>query len=208
MGENIQREWDGEPFPDLLWDALQARDKDRDTGLTMLADLAERGSALAMMYLGHAYVSNESEPDEVALGEQWLIRSAESGSIEGRYLLSIHYRMRDDWEKALPEMEALAAQGYAPGMYALGSCLYWGRECPRSVPQALRYLTMAKDGGHLPARALLAWIYRKEKFGLGGRIASHWNCAAKIPALAWYALRYPNSDRLRGDQRLAALLQG
>lgn len=200
IGENIQREWDEEPLAGELWDALEICRQDRDAGISILTELATRGSALAMMYLGHGYVSGGGDPAQLALGEEWLIRSARAGSIEGRFQLAGHYQRQDDREKALSELKTLAAQGYSPAMYSLGLSLYRDQLGPRSVPEALQYLKMAKEAGHLPAGGALSWIYRKEKYGLVGRIASHWYCLTKLPATAWYLLRYPDSDRLRGGR--------
>jgi TPR repeat protein len=196
LGENIQREWDEEPLAGELWDALQARKRDRAEGIALLNDLAGRGSALAMMYLGHAQVRGEDQ-DQVALGEQWLIKSATRGSIEGRFQLAQHYKRQKDGSKALAELKALASQGYTPAMYDLGLLLFRGELVDKSVPKAVGYLKMAISGGHLPSMGLLAKIYRKEKFGIGGRIASHWLCLTKLPALIRLMSRYPSSDRLR-----------
>jgi len=91
LGENLQHEWDEDPFPDELWDALQALKGHRDAGIETLTTLAERGSALAMMYLGHA-LTKSNDGDEVARAEKWLTRSAEGGSIEGRFQLALASR--------------------------------------------------------------------------------------------------------------------
>jgi len=197
LGENFQREWDEEPFPGELWDAQKLLKENLASGRAMLTDLAGRGSTLAKMYLGHSLVKS-GESSEVALGEIWLIRSAKDGSVEGRFQLFVHYKRQQQGDKAVAELEALADAGYAPAMYALGLTLYRGKLVNQDIPEAVKYLNMAKGAGHLPAMGLMAWIYRKEDFGLSGRIAAHWNCLAKIPSLAWYLFQYPNSDRLRG----------
>lgn len=196
LGENIQREWDSEPLSGELWEALDAKKSNPATGLAMLTDLASGGSALAMMYLGHAYVT-ENDQASLILGEEWLKRSANAGSIEGHLQLAIHYQRQERWADAEAELRALAAQDYSPAMYALGHLLYAGHSGQKSVPEAIRYLKLARAAGHLPAMGLLSWIYRKEKFGLRGRVISHWHCAAKIPSAIWYLWNYPNSDRLR-----------
>ena len=196
LGENMQREWDEEPLRRELWEALQARKQDHGAEIAMLTDLAGRGSALAMMYLGHAYASSGDHEQEVQ-GEEWLIRSAKEGSIEGRFQLAQHYKRQKAWEKARAELEALAAQGYSPAMYDMGLLLYGGDLGYKAVPEAIHYLKMAINAGHLPSMALLSRIYRKEKFGFRGRIASHWLCLAKIPAFVRCMRSYPSSDRLR-----------
>ena len=197
LGENFQGEWDEEPFPDALWDGIEALDQDRAAGIEMMTSLAERGSALAMMYLGHA-LSEDGDRDDAASAEMWLTRSAEAGSIEGRYQLAWHYLTVGNRPAARAEFETLAARGYAPAMYNLGQFLFRGQLFDRDVAEAVKYLKMAAAAGHIPAMGYLSWIYRKEKFGISGRIASHWLCLTKIPAAIWYLTRYPNSDRLRG----------
>lgn len=199
VGENIQREWDEDPFPGELWDGLQALKQDRGAGIAKLTELALRGSTLAMMYLGHAHTSAAARTElESGLGKAWLIKSAEGGSIEGRYQLADHYVRQGDGDSAVSELKNLAEQGYAPAMYRLGGILYRGELVDRDVPGAVHYLEMAKQAGHLPAMGFLSWIYRKEDFGIAGRLASHWNCLVKIPVGFWYIFRYPNSDRMRG----------
>jgi TPR repeat protein len=162
----------------------------------MLADLASGGSALAMMYLGHDYVSGD-DPVNSPIGEEWLKRSADAGSIEGRLQLAVHYQRQKRWAEAEAELKLLSDRNYSPAMYAVGNLLYAGHSGQKAVPEAIHYLKLAMAAGHLPASGLLSWIYRKEKFGLRGRVMSHWHCAAKIPSAIWYLWNYPNSDRLR-----------
>jgi hypothetical protein len=69
LGENMQREWDEDHRAVEVWHVLQARKRDRDEGNAKLKDLAENGSALAMMYLGHDCVKRGGH-DEVARGQQ------------------------------------------------------------------------------------------------------------------------------------------
>lgn len=206
MGENIQREWDNEPLAGELWEALQTCKQDRDTGIAKLTCLGERGSALAMMYLGHAYVSS-GDREQAMLGEAWLIKSAKAGSIEESLQLSHLYERQKIWEKALAELKALAEQGYSPAMYHLGRLLYGGELGYKAVPEAVGHLKMAINAGHLPSMALLSQIYRKEKMGIAKKMASHWLCLTKIPAFVRCLSSYPNSDRLRPYSRHPALNQ-
>jgi TPR repeat protein len=197
LGENIQREWNEDPFPLETWDALEAIKLDRNSGIESLTRVAERGSPLAMMYLGHA-LTKGTGPSDSAQAEAWLKRSTEGGSIEGRYLLAAYYEQQGNNEAAAAELRFLSDQGYGPAMYSLGSSLYRGDFGYKNLPEALEYLHLGRSVGHLPSIGLLSWIYRKEKFGIIGRISSHLYCLSKIPMLAWYLARYPNSDKLRG----------
>lgn len=196
MGENIQREWDEEPLSIELWEALQALKENSGTGIGRLTDLAGRGCALAMMYLGHFYVFSGDHEQELN-GEEWLTKSAQSGSVEGRLQLAHHYERQKAWEKSLAELEILAARGYSPAMYHLARLLYGSELGYRAVPKAVDHLKTAISAGHLPSMVLLSQIYRKERLGLSARIASHWLCLTKIPAFVRCIRTYPNSDRLR-----------
>ena len=197
LGENIQREWNSEPRATELWDALQLLKQDRTAGISLLTDLAEDGSGLAMMYLGHTLALDENDRN-ISLGEEWLIRSAEHGSTEGRYQLAHHHFQQRNWIKAQVELERLAQTGYSPAMYALGSILYHGNVCNRDLDRSVNYLKVAKEAGHLPSVGLLSQIYRKDGFGAVGQIISLWLRIASVPLVTWYIWRYPNSDRLRG----------
>lgn len=196
-GESFEREWSEDPLAIELWDALDTVEKDRKLGLHELLALSERGSALAMMYLGNAYMISKTN-EEFIQAVEWLRRSAKAGSIEGRYQLACHYHRSENGEQAAEEYRILAEAGYAPAMYYLGKILYHGNLLERNVQEAVSYFERAKSAGHIPSMGYLAWIYRKEKFGLKGRLLAHWNCLAKIPAAIWHIIYYPESDRMRG----------
>lgn len=197
LGENIEREWSEDSSPGELWDSLQLIKQDRRAGIKALADLSDRGSTLAMMYLGFA-LTNGGDPDEVGQGEVLLSKAAKGGSIEGGFQLAQFLITQERGADAVSQLKALAELQYGPAMYRLGSILYRGELVDRDLPQAVAYLERAKAAGHLPSMALLSWIYRKHGFGMRGRLAAHWNCLAKVPSLLWCLIRYPSSDRLRG----------
>ena len=96
LGENIQREWDSDLLACEVWDALQLFNSDPPAAFAGLTELAEGGSALAMLYLGAAYFRGRggTVPD-AKLGEYWTERSARAGSIEAAF-----GRVRDDVRNA------------------------------------------------------------------------------------------------------------
>ena len=196
LGENLEREWAKEAFPQELWNAARTLRTSRLWGLNELSKLAAQGSPLAMMYLGHALVKSGSESD-VKTGCTWLMKSAEAGSIEGRLQLAIHYKQQAEGERAQSELSALVAQGYTPAMYLLASILYDGKIVERDLTQAIHLLKTACSAGHLPSHAFLSSIYRKERVGFIAKLRSYWLCLAKIPAFIWYLWRHPNSDCMR-----------
>lgn len=196
LGENLQREWDREPRAPDLWEALKLIEEDRPSGISKLTELSATGSALAMMYMGELLSREECESSN-AVAERWLLKSAEAGSIEGRFQLATHYERMRAGQRAIEEHKKLAEDGYAPAMYLLGSIYYGGTLVDRDIHKAVKFFEQAKNAGHLPAMGYLSRIYRGEGFGWKGKFRAHWNCLTKIPAVIWFVTRYPHSDRLR-----------
>jgi TPR repeat protein len=197
LSENLEREWDRERSALELWDAVHELDKDRASGVSTLERLAEEGSPLAMVYLGNAFWPEDGETTK-DLAEHWLRRAAEAGSLEGRYQLAKLFEWLGDGPRAVAEHRQSAQEGYGPSMYLLGRIFYAGRLVAQDIPQAVSYLERAKRVGHLPTLGLLAYIYRKEAFGLQRFVTAQCDCIAKFPIVIWYAFRHPSSDRMRG----------
>lgn len=197
LGENLQREWDNEPKGVELWDALKLFDTDSDAGIVTLTELADGGSALAMMYLGCKLLNN-AVPSQKDESLQWLKAAVENGSVEAGLQLAAYYLSVKQGQLAVEVYEKLAEAGSAPAMYRLGQLYYFWGLVERDVAKSVAYLEKAKAAGHIPAMGSLARIYLNEDFGIKGRVAAHWNCLTKIPAAIWYLTRYPESDRLRG----------
>ncbi len=194
LGENLQNEWDSDPNADLVWDAIQLRKVDPEAGLKSLIEHSEQGSTLAMIYLVRELKSDNAQDDV----EHWLSEAADKGSLEACFQLAVHYHSKKNGEAAVERYKQAAGKGYAPAMYYLGMLHYHGIFVGRDVATALDYFERAKTKGHIPSMGYLAWIYRKEGFGLKGRLLAHWNCAAKIPSGVWHLIKFPNSDRIRG----------
>jgi TPR repeat protein len=198
IGENIQREWDEDPDAPELWDALELFKTEPAKALATLTDLAERGSALAMMYLGSAYLSGrdgiETNP---VLGQEWLVRSARHDSIEGGFGLACRYDSTGEFGKAEAELKMLAERGYSPAMFLLGYKYYKGSWGQQDMAEALHYLSNAEEAGNLIAGHWLSTIYRKENLGLGKKIVGSWKWLMLLRPWITYCVNYPTSDRLR-----------
>lgn len=196
LGENLQRELNADPHASELWQALQTKKEDRETGHAMLAELAASGSSLAMMYLGAAYLE-EALPIDPTHGEEWLRRSATAGSIEGRVQLSMLYKRQGRWTEVETELKALAEQSYAPAMETLGCLIYEGKLGSSSVAEAVNYISHASQHGHLFAKGRLAYLHRKERLGFRRWAIAQWDCVRGFPVYVRYRMKYSNSDRLR-----------
>jgi len=209
LGESIQQEWDADPCRQELWNALQLFDNAPHAAIAALTGLAAQGSGLAMMYLGEAYLKGRGgiESDRM-LGEQWLVRSAEHGSIEGRYGLAIHYEGSGRPESARNELTKLADRGYSPAMFRLGYGFYKGKWGGKDIAQAQHFLGMAQRAGHLPGAIWLNRIDIVESLGLARKVSGIWGWLKLAPLVFRYVSNYPTSDRLRTESaELADLIK-
>jgi TPR repeat protein len=198
LGENIQREWNEEPQRVELWNALQLFETDPELAIEKLTKLGENGSALAMMYLGAAYVHGRGGIDcDFTLGEQWLSRSAEHGSIEGGFILGMHCWCEGDFSRAETELTKLCGRGYSPAMYRLGLFFFTGAAGEKDQSKGLHYLRMAEQAGHLHARHWLSNIYLKQNFGLLKKAEGVWKRIVMLVPFVRYMVAYPTSDRMR-----------
>ena len=197
MGENITLEWERDPYPDLVWGALQSIKVDPEGGMSALLDLGAQGSSLALMYAGHRYrdgMNNVSKNEETAI--RLLRQSFDLGSIEGGYHLG-HMQMANGHLKdGLDTYNRLSALGYLPAMYSMGYHYVFGDPSIRNNDKGEEIFRRAARRGHFWARRELAnlMIRRKTIHGfLNGWIMKF---ALVIP-FVYSRLNYPNSDRLR-----------
>lgn len=198
MGESISREWDDDPLKKDIWHALQLIKNDAFAGAQELQILSKRGSALSMMYLGHAFFIGRYglERDQV-LGEDWLRKSIEAGSIEACYVLAKLFQDSGKAGEALNLFKKVAELGYSPAMFAVGQIYYFGQGVDRNVEIAHKYFKKAAAEGHLYGILWESGTLRERR-----RNAVTWirNLSIRIPLvfrLTYVLVKYPSSDRLR-----------
>ncbi|GEM_PF-1824013 len=199
MGENLQREWDEDPLGDQLWNALCELTSAPSVGLESLTALAECGSPVAMLYLGdvHEYGQNGLPIDRDA-AEYWFRKSAEAGSIEGRFQLANLLGSEKRSELALAEWEALSNLGFSPAIFYLGYCHYKGLlGLEVDYVAAHKYWRRAMRKGHLHAGIWLASSYENDGYGIVGKLRGFGIRLKSTLPMAWHYMRYPTSDRLR-----------
>jgi TPR repeat protein len=198
IGENISREWDEEHCAPELWDALRQIKAEPHSGLLMLEALANDGSPLAMTYLGSIYMTGEHGLlKDHQLGERWLRRSAEAGSIEGRFGLAHYLSERQQRSDALVEYQRLAEMGYSPAIFVLGSSYWSGSIVGKDAQRAVRYFEDAARRGHIYAAVMNCYIEIRYGDGLWCRFRAIVNWSRMLGVGWTLKLRYPSSDRLR-----------
>jgi TPR repeat protein len=198
IGENISREWDRDLFNQELWRALQLIEHDPLAGVQELESLSQRGSGLSMMYLGHAlFVGRYGLESDQVLGESWLSRSADLGSMEAYYTLAKDLQDVGRGEEALEWFKKAANFGYSPAMFAVGWKYYFGQNVERDIVRAHEYFKRAADTGHLYG---VLWESHSRREIRSNTATWMRNLSIRIPLvfrLIFALITYPSSDRLR-----------
>ncbi len=133
-----------------------------------LTNLADRGSIMSMIYLGHIYQNGPTIPPDFKNAERWLARASEQGSGVALYYLGMMYLKEERYDKARFTFEASSSAGnntaaYRLGsIYRLGSLYIRGLGGPKDFFEARRLLALASQGGHLRARRELSYLLMHE----------------------------------------------
>lgn len=150
----------------------------------MLERLADRGSPMSMVYLGHAHEVGKGLPIDNNEAEKWYRHAAESGSVFAYYCLGRLFLREKRYDDARTAFELAEADGDAPSIYYLGEIYRRGWGVERDLERAKKYFTRAAANGHLVSRGALAVMREREKSGI-----SAW-LRARLAALiyAWKAV--------------------
>lgn len=195
---NYVMEWARDPHSSQIKEAIILANKNSMIGIKSIETFANKGSALASFLMGDVYLYGRygAIVDE-AVAERWLKRSADLGSIEGRYRLAKYFERKGLHDLAVENYRVLAErEKFSPAMFILGYKFEEGHGIPKSRERALEYFIKADRQGHLHAGHWLSHIYlRKADFksvfkGLVKRVK------ILIP-FVYLKLRDPASDRLR-----------
>jgi uncharacterized protein len=130
---------------------------------------AEQGHAEAMYHLA-TFPEFVGESFKSPLSEQeawhWLLRAAESGSLQAQYAAGASLATGDwgergghrDLEAAVAWYRCAAEAGHVEAQYNLASMLAEGEGCDRDLPAAREWLRRAVAGGYEYAEGLLAHL--------------------------------------------------
>lgn len=197
QSENLAREWKEDGQAPDVWDALQLMEVDPQLGLGNLQVLAEGGSSIGAMYLGHIYMTGQYGVNiDRDLGEDWLQRSANMGSIEGCFRLAKYMHADGRDSDAVVLYKQMSDRGYMPANFILGVEYSLGEAVEKDAELSFYFFRKADAAGHLHARHWVSHILMKD-----GSVLSWFRGILKkivlfIPMM-YYSIKYPNSDRLR-----------
>ncbi|MEO6388811.1 MAG: tetratricopeptide repeat protein [Croceibacterium sp.] len=198
LGENIAREWSEDAQATELRDALQIVATDAPSGLKMLEKLAANGSSLAKVYLGNIHLRGKhGVPEDGELGESWLRRSAEEGSIEGAYGLASCLLCSGRTDAAITKYQRLADLKYSPALFVLGWQYYRGEGVETNLEKSLFYFKLAEAEGHFHAAHWISHIYMRSNMGLLAWLRGLTKKIVLTIPFVRATVSYPSSDRLR-----------
>lgn len=196
--ENLSREWELDHQAPEIWDGLRLIERDPTTGIAALEELGRSGSALSMMYVGHAYLTGRyGIKIDQSLGEKWLQESCTAGSIEGGYRLAKYFQSVGRDSDAMTVYLQLSELGYAPAAYQLGVEHYLGERFNKDTSAALRYLDIGSGLKHYPSIQWISYIKISTGDTLVGKMSGYATRLRHFLPMAYYSMFFPNSDRLR-----------
>jgi len=198
-GENFTREWNEDPYAPELWDAMKIIRSDASAGFEALSYLAGQGSALAMMYLAGAYLRGQyGIQKDRTHGEHWLRRSANAGSIEGKYGLGWYYEENGKIEEAIDIYEKLIKLNFSPAGYTLGRLYFKGEKVQKDLNKSLYFLNKSRNLGHLRATNLICHIKINYSNNLFEKIYGYLIRFEMLFQWIFQAFKNPKSDRFKG----------
>jgi len=190
--------WEREPDQARLNRAAALLVTSPAQALTELQELAENGSVLSMVYLGHAFRNGTGTPIDLGKSEQWYRRAADAGSALAAGILGAYYFDIKQYARAEEFFKMSADRGYLPGMFRLAT-LYLDEAVIDPQPQKAReLLERASALGHAVAKRRLAGLLARGGFGLVQRIRGYWLMLSSFKDYLWITAVDPESDRLRG----------
>lgn len=196
MGENIDAEWERDPYAEKVWDALQLIKTDPERGMAALLDLGAKNSSLALMFAGNSYAKGNSIPKDENIAIDLLNRSLDLGSIEGGYILAHLYMEHKRFVEGLDAYRRLVDLEYSPAMYSLGYYFVFGDPSIRNYENGKKLFERAASLGHFHAKFQFANMLIRRATLYGFLKGLFIKITSLIPYL-YFRSNYPNSDRLR-----------
>jgi uncharacterized protein len=138
---------------DQFFDAVAADERgDPATALRLLRPLAERGDALAQVYIGTMYERGDGVPQDLAEALRWYRKAAEQGEATAETKLGSMYfdgkGIPQDYAAAATWYRKAANQGDADAENNLGSMYFNGSGVPKDHAEAMSWYRKAAQQGN------------------------------------------------------------
>ena len=165
--------------------------------LREIEGLADRGSAMSMLYIADALRTGSTYQQDLEKAEGWYRHVVHAGLPHGAHGLGLIHRMRNKYSEAMEEFEVGVQGSFAPSMNMLGLMYFNGEGVEKDILKAKKLWRRALDLGNLWSKQNLARACVSGKFGVSNILYGIFlflSGTIDIPIIVWTD-RY--SDRLR-----------
>jgi TPR repeat protein len=161
----MESKWANEPDAAALYESHRKLKTDPVESIREFEALADRGSLMSMVYVGHAYRRGKGVSKDLARAEAWFRRAYEGRSLEGLRHLGITWAEMGRTEEAEAIFQEGVSQDYSPVMHRLAK-LYLKSTDPHRQKMAIPVLERGTKLGHVFAKRTLAGLMITGRMGL------------------------------------------
>ncbi len=132
---------------------------EQEEAVHTLECLWEEGLTVAAHQLGKCYWDGLGVIPDDEQAERWFRRSAQMGNDFSQYALGKLLQEQGRIQEALPWYKQASTQGNQYANYRLGKLYLAGKDVPKNMEKAVRYLTAAAEAGNPYAQYILGKLY-------------------------------------------------
>ncbi len=132
--------------------------------------LANGGHADSQVFVGWMLAEGKGVPLDANRAMEWFERAALMGSAHGAFYLARRLTVTGKHERAFEWYRRSAASNYLPAIFWVGYSLARGKGTRADVKEAQKYLTEAKERGHVYAQRELALLDMRGERGHWRRV--------------------------------------
>jgi hypothetical protein len=192
-------DWSTEPDVPALKHAYALFKQDKAAAMPVLEGLAQKGSLMAMIYLGGQYSGSVPENcRDIERAIFWYKMAFDRGAVFASYYLGDAYLRANKYVDAMRTLEWGAERKFVLAMWLLGLVYYQGIAIPKNLFKTKSMWEAAAALGHVRSKRSLALLYMRRQFGLQNVLKGMLLFLEALWDAIQIARRNPNSDLLKG----------
>jgi uncharacterized protein len=161
-------DWSAEPDMASLKRAHALMSADRSQAVRELEELADRGSSMAMCYLGGMYVRENNPFRDDKKAKYWYRRASDLGSPYAQWVLGDLCFRRREFGEARQALERGVSNGSMHANYYLGLLYMYGFGVQKDQKLANGLFREAVAAGHIRSKLAISKQYIRGYFGILG----------------------------------------
>ncbi|SON58431.1 hypothetical protein HDIA_P0022 (plasmid) [Hartmannibacter diazotrophicus] len=183
-----------EPDLSLLNRAYALLSTNFERATSQLAELADRGSILSMIYLGEAY--QRSQPKNLDAAEKWYRKAYENGAAMGLFALGLLHFQKNNYAEAETLFQEGAENDDELSMFWLAKIYAHNDNFDKNRYKIRLLLEKSASKGNVSAKSALAFSFMKGRYGLGNIPKGIWLYLSSLLEAAKIAIKNPDDPRL------------